>query len=124
MDKTSAKKHILETCGPGWLNLVDIVYDNKPEGIEITEVFQKWAGLKVDYEGENEHFEELTKMVYYISEKMCEICGKSGGYTVYRRMGSHFVRCAFRRIGCGTKIKAGKIKQQKTASSLKRFFIK
>lgn len=82
MDKTSAKKHILETCGPGWLNLVDIVYDNKPEGIEITEVFQKWAGLKVDYEGENEHFEELTKMVYYISEKMCEICGKSGGYTV------------------------------------------
>ena len=30
MDRESAKKHITETCGLGWLNLVDIIYDNKP----------------------------------------------------------------------------------------------
>lgn len=80
MDREAAKKHILETCGPGWLNLVDIVYDNLPEGIEITEVFQKWAGLKIRYNGENEHFQELTDMIYYMSQKMCEICGQSGNY--------------------------------------------
>jgi hypothetical protein len=40
MDRESAKKHIKETCGSGWLNLIEIVYDNKPENIEITEVFQ------------------------------------------------------------------------------------
>lgn len=33
------------------VHLIDIIFDNKPEDIEITEVFQKWAGLKVDYEG-------------------------------------------------------------------------
>ncbi len=82
MDKDTAKKHINETCGSGWLNLVDIVYDNKPENIEITEVFQKWAGLKIRYKGENEHFEELTDMIYFISQKMCEICGASANHTI------------------------------------------
>lgn len=72
-----AKKHIRETCGEGWLNLVDILFDNKPEGISITEVFQKWGGLKVSYTGENIHFEELADTVYHISEKMCEVCGAS-----------------------------------------------
>lgn len=82
MDRTSAKNHIQETCGEGWLNLVDIAFDNQPEGIQITEVFQKWAGLKIEFEGENELFEELTDQIYYISQKMCEVCGKSAGYTI------------------------------------------
>lgn len=82
MDRAAAKKQITETCGVGWLTLVDIVYDNVPEGIEIKEVFQKWGGLKVQYDGENIHFEELVDNVYYISQKMCEVCGKSGGNTI------------------------------------------
>lgn len=82
MDRDSAKKHIQETCGLGWMNLIDIVYDNKPEDIEIREVFQKWAGLKVDYKGEDMHFKELTDRIYYVSQNMCEICGKSGGSTI------------------------------------------
>ncbi len=44
MDREAAKEWILKTCGEGWLNLVDIIFDNKPENIEITVVFQKWAG--------------------------------------------------------------------------------
>jgi hypothetical protein len=82
MDKESARNHINATCGAGWLNLVDIAYDNKPEDIEIIEVFQKYAGLKITYEGENETFQELTDLIYHISQKMCEICGKSGDYTI------------------------------------------
>ena len=82
MDRALAKKHIQETCGAGWLDLIDIVFDNKPENVEITEVFQKWAGLKISYEGENEHFKELTDMIYFISEKICEVCGKSGSYAI------------------------------------------
>jgi hypothetical protein len=82
MNKESAIKHIEDTCGHGWLNLVDIVFDNKPKNIHITEVFQKYAGLKIRYEGENEHFQELTDMTYYMSQKMCEICGSSGNYTI------------------------------------------
>ncbi len=82
MDSATAKNHIQETCGLGWLNLVDIVFDNQPENVQITEVFQKWAGLEVRFRGEDEHFKELTQQVYYISRKMCERCGKSGFYTV------------------------------------------
>ncbi len=54
----------------------------KPNNIEITEVFQKWAGLKVRCEGEDKNFEELTNMIYSISQIMCEMCGVSGGYTI------------------------------------------
>lgn len=77
MDRETAKAWILETCGEGWFNLIDIAYDNVPEGIVITEVFQKWGGLKINYDGENEIFEELIVMIYYLSQKMCESCGKS-----------------------------------------------
>ena len=62
--------------------MVDIVFDNQPENIEITEVFQKWAGLQIRFKGEDELFKELTQQVYYISQKMCELCGKSGYHTV------------------------------------------
>ena len=82
MNRAEAQKHISETCGQGWFTLVEILYDNKPESIEITAVFQKWAGLKVDYEGEDVHFEELAETVYSISQKMCEKCGASGNYTM------------------------------------------
>lgn len=82
MDREAAKEWILKTCGEGWLNLVDIIFDNKPENIEITVVFQKWAGLKVDFVDEDEIFEELLDTVYSISQKMCEKCGKSGRKTI------------------------------------------
>lgn len=82
MDRESAKDHISKTCGAGWLNLIDIVYDNKPPEIEITEVFQKWGGLSVHYHGENMLFDELTDMIYYMSQKMCEKCGLSGRLSI------------------------------------------
>ena len=82
LNREDSKKWILETCGKGWLNLIDIIYDNKPEHIAITEVFQKWGALTVRYHGEDEIFEELVETVESISKKMCEICGLSGEETV------------------------------------------
>ena len=86
LSREDSKKWILETCGMGWLNLVDIIYDNKPEHIAITEVFQKWGALTVRYNGEDEIFEELVDMVESISKKMCEKCGLSGEET---QVGGH-----------------------------------
>ena len=57
---------------------MDIIFDNQPKEIIITEVFQKWGGLKISYTGEHEIFKELVDSVYLISQKMCEVCGKSG----------------------------------------------
>lgn len=82
IDKETAKKHIKETCGEGWLILVDIVFDNTPEDIVITEVFQKYGRLEISYDGENGLFEDLVDTVFCISEKMCEICGQSCNYTI------------------------------------------
>ena len=86
LNREDSKKWILETCGKGWLNLIDIIYDNKPEHIAITEVFQKWGALTVRYHGEDEIFEELVETVESISKKMSEICGLSGEETV---LGGH-----------------------------------
>lgn len=82
MNRQEAKDHISETCGIGWFNLLDIIYDNAPSSVHITEVFQKYGGLKIRYNGDNHHFEELVDIVYYISQKMCEKCGKSAGLTI------------------------------------------
>lgn len=82
LTREEAIAHIQATCGSGWSNLIEIIYDNVPENIVIKEVFQKWGGLKVSFEGENMLFEELVDTVYAISQKMCEKCGKSGGYAI------------------------------------------
>lgn len=81
MDRSTALQHITETCGPGWLTLVQIAYDNVPEGVAIHEVFQKWGGLKITFKGEDETFRDLTETIYAISQKMCEVCGQSAGLT-------------------------------------------
>lgn len=78
INREQAKKWIKETCGDGWLNLVDIIYDNKPEHIIINEVFQKWGALTIRFTGEDELFKELVWFVECISQKMCEKCGLSG----------------------------------------------
>lgn len=77
-----AKKFISEHCGDGWLTLVDIVYDNLPTEIVIKEVFQKYGSLEIRYEGEDDEFEYLVSNVNFISKKICEMCGKSGGYSI------------------------------------------
>lgn len=82
MTKEEGRQHIIETCGHGWLNLVDILYDNKPDPITVDEVFQKWGGLKMDYKGEDEDFDSLCDAIYTVSKHMCEICGKSAQETV------------------------------------------
>jgi hypothetical protein len=82
MNKKAAKDGIAENCGNGWLTLVDIIFDNKPDHIEITEVFQKYSGLHVRYQGEDSYFDELLSAIDTISRKMCEVCGNSGGHTI------------------------------------------
>ncbi|MCU0436534.1 MAG: hypothetical protein MUC49_01385 [Raineya sp.] len=83
MDRETAKAFIEKHYGIGWLNLVDIVYDNVPDDeIEITEVFQKWGALKIRYTGKDEGFAEMLEHISYISQKMCEVCGKSARETI------------------------------------------
>lgn len=65
----------------GWHVLIDIAYDNKPSHIDLKEVYAKYAGLEVYYEGEDELYEELVESLNRISHCMCEICGKSARHS-------------------------------------------
>jgi len=82
MTREEAIQNMHENNHPGWTELVNIVFDNKPDHIKITEVFQKWSWLQVRYEGEDNVFKDLCKTIQHMSQFMCEVCGKSGGYTI------------------------------------------
>ena len=82
IDRETAIAHLINHNHRGWITLVEIIFDNQPPNIIITEVFQKWAGLEIRYEGVNEEFDELVDNVRFISKKVCEICGKSGNYSI------------------------------------------
>lgn len=66
----------------GWHTLIDIAYDNKPGHIEIVEVFEKYAALKVRYTGEDKNYANLIESIHKISQCMCQVCGESGGHSL------------------------------------------
>lgn len=82
INRENAIDHLNKNKHQGWITLVEIIYDNLPQDIIITEVFQKWAGLEIRFDGENEEFSYLVENVRYISKKICEVCGKSGSYSI------------------------------------------
>lgn len=65
----------------GWINLVEMIFDGKPEGIEIREVWEKYAELRVSYTGTDKVFGNLVNKIGFISQKTCQKCGRSGRKT-------------------------------------------
>lgn len=66
----------------GWHTLIDIAYDNKPDHVEIVEVFEKYAALEVRYTGEDEDYETLVESIHTISQCMCQVCRESGSHSL------------------------------------------
>ncbi|MGV3611326.1 MAG: VOC family protein [Fluviicola sp.] len=65
----------------GWINLLEMVFDGKPEGIEITDVWPKYAEMRIDYTGFDKNFSKMVQHVCFMSTKICQKCGKSGRRT-------------------------------------------
>lgn len=78
LTREAAKKHISETCGQGWLPLIDTIYDNLPQNVKIKDILEKWGSLEVEYDGENADFERLVMKMCLDSEEICMICGEKG----------------------------------------------
>ncbi len=76
--REDSKKWIRKTCGTGWLDLVDEVYDNLPSDLGINQAYQKWGSLMFDLEKENEAFERFLEVIEEKSSKTCEKCGSVG----------------------------------------------
>jgi hypothetical protein len=81
-NREEVKKHFESHGDTGWHTLIDIIYDQKPDHIAITEVFEKYAWLEVRYEGEDENYDDLINAIKTISQCMCQVCGESGRHSL------------------------------------------
>jgi len=80
--REEVKKHFESNGDTGWHTLIDIIYDNKPDHVEISEVFEKYAWLEVRYMGEDENYEYLLDAIKTVSQSMCQVCGASGRHSL------------------------------------------
>ena len=79
--RSEAKQFIADTCGEGWLPLVDKIYDNLPPNFEVCEIFQKYGALEVctePYQYDNEEFAQFLSDLNYESGTICQTCGEIG----------------------------------------------
>jgi hypothetical protein len=81
MTREQARRWIGEECGyPGWLGLVDRVFDALPPHVWVEQVFQKWGSLRFDLEHvvEDEPFAEYVESIERLSTTICDTCGGAG----------------------------------------------
>lgn len=71
-------------CGDGWYNILDILMDNiqnyikwnHPEMvINITQIKEKFGGLRFYYDGGDDYVDGLVSMAESLADKTCEFCG-------------------------------------------------
>ncbi len=85
----------MNECGEGWIGLVNQIYERIPEGVVITEIFQKYGKLVTRFEPdakEYEPFQLFLNDIEFRSETMCEKCG--GDASLYAIEGWTYTRCA------------------------------
>jgi hypothetical protein len=75
-------------CGKGWYNIlkmliehIDIYLKHKhkgvPEGFRITQVKEKFGGLRFYVDGADDVVHELIRMTETLAENTCEYCGSN-----------------------------------------------
>jgi hypothetical protein len=78
MNREAARRWIADCGYPGWLGLVDLVYDRLPPHLRISQVYQKWAVLRFDVEPEDEAFAAFVAEIQERSTTICSVCGGPG----------------------------------------------
>lgn len=74
VSREQAKGHV----GEGWHALVDKVYDALPYDTKITQVKEKFGGLRIYCWGADEEFLDFLIDIENESFTICEECGKPG----------------------------------------------
>jgi hypothetical protein len=85
MDRDEARRWIRDECEyPGWIALVEQVYDRLPSHLRISQVYQKWAVLRFDLEdaGDDDPFREFIRSIEDLSTTICDTCGGPGSERV------------------------------------------
>ena len=88
MDREAARGWIRDECQyPGWIALVDRVYDALPPHLQISQVYEKYARLRFDLEdaADDEPFLEYLESIEELSGTICDTCGGPGNEHVVDR---------------------------------------
>jgi len=79
------KRQAKRMVGKGWYSLLNAAYALKPKTIEISDVKEKWGGLRIYFnslEGTTEkQFDDFCNLTLDLENKsvnLCEECGKAG----------------------------------------------
>jgi hypothetical protein len=85
-------------CGEGWypliyetLDKVQAIVDRDGLDIQVTEIKEKYGGLRIYLDGDTDEIFELTQMAEEQSYNVCELCGKPG--KLHRVNGWYMTRC-------------------------------
>lgn len=66
-----------ELVGIGWAKLIDRFYDFTPESTEVTDVKEKYGGLRI-YAFTDQASYDLIEELEKDSRHTCEFCGEAG----------------------------------------------
>jgi len=66
------------SVGKGWSKLLEVVFDAKPDDTVICQVKEKYGALRIYTNGSTEEFLDLLSTAEWMSENICEQCGKAG----------------------------------------------
>ena len=82
MTHEEAKAHFIRCDMQGWIPLLDELYKALPAGVQVTEVFQKWATFTVRTTDCPPDFEDFIDELGEKSRTMCEMCGQEATQAV------------------------------------------
>lgn len=68
----------LRSVGKGWSEIINNLYDAKPKGVRVTQVKEKFGGLRFYAEREPQWYYDLISFYEDKSYCVCEKCGKKG----------------------------------------------
>ncbi len=72
------RESALQSVGKGWSNFINRLYDAKPKNVQVTQVKEKYGGLRFYVSSAPEWYFDLIDYYEEKSETICEQCGENG----------------------------------------------
>ena len=72
------KEQARRQVGPGWSGLVDAIYDRLPETAHISQIKEKYGGLRFYVYGVSGEVLDFIDEMEEKSYTICEMCGEPG----------------------------------------------
>lgn len=68
-------EHAMKSVGPGWHNIIRRLYQNKPDGVIVQQVKEKFGGLRFYTSAAPEAYRDMIREAEQESYKTCYWCG-------------------------------------------------